>query len=89
MKTKFPDPTLVVRVGAGSVAALPSVASVKHLHSIISLEQQVFPCLVDMKWTGVRINTDQVDILEKKLQATYDLCIERVKDATELLAKKL
>tara|TARA_Y100000310_G_scaffold117378_1_gene116131 strand:+ start:47 stop:1939 length:1893 start_codon:yes stop_codon:yes gene_type:complete len=52
------------------------------LHSIVSLEQQVFPCLLDMKWKGVRINTDQVDILEKKLQATYDLCIKRVKDAT-------
>ena len=52
------------------------------LHSIISLEQQVFPCLVDMKWRGVRVSEDQVDILEKKLQATYDKCMDRIKDAT-------
>ena len=35
-----------------------------------------------MKWKGVRISEDQVDILEKKLQLTYDACIERIKDAT-------
>tara|TARA_R110002110_G_scaffold107724_1_gene269456 strand:- start:97 stop:1518 length:1422 start_codon:yes stop_codon:yes gene_type:complete len=56
--------------------------NMQDLHTIVSLEQQVFPCLVDMKWKGVRINEDQVDVLEKKLQATYDLCIKRIKAAT-------
>ena len=28
-------------------------------------------CLLDMKWRGVRVSEDQVDILEKKLQKTY------------------
>ena len=56
--------------------------NLQDLHTIVALEQQVFPCLLDMKWKGVRVSEDQVDILEKKLQLTYDACIERIKDAT-------
>ena len=56
--------------------------NMQDLHTIVTLEQQVFPCLVDMKWKGVRVSEDQVDVLEKKLQATYDLCIKRIKAAT-------
>ena len=56
--------------------------TMQDLHTIVTLEQQVFPCLVDMKWKGVRISEDQIDILEKKLQLTYDACIDRIKDAT-------
>ena len=59
--------------------------NLQDLYAVISLEQQVFPCLVDMKWRGVRISEDQLDILEKKLQSTYDKCIKRVKDATGIV----
>tara|TARA_R100001086_G_scaffold249161_1_gene188075 strand:- start:206 stop:2134 length:1929 start_codon:yes stop_codon:yes gene_type:complete len=54
----------------------------QELHSIVSLEQRVFPCLVDMKWKGVRVNLNQLEILEKKLKTTYSDCVERVKKAT-------
>jgi DNA polymerase I-like protein with 3'-5' exonuclease and polymerase domains len=54
----------------------------QELHSIVSLEQRVFPCLVDMKWKGVRVDLNQLEILEKKLKTTYSDCVERVKKAT-------
>jgi len=57
----------------------------QELHSIVSLEQRVFPCLVDMKWKGVRVDLDQLDIVEKKLNTTYQGCIERVKKATGII----
>ena len=56
--------------------------NIQDLHTIVALEQQVFPCLLDMKWKGVRVSEDQVDILEKKLQLTYNTCMKRIKDAT-------
>jgi len=56
--------------------------NMQDLHTIVALEQQVFPCLADMKWRGVRISEDQIGILEKKMKVKYDLCIKRIKDAT-------
>ena len=56
--------------------------NMQDLHTIVALEQQVFPCLADMKWRGVRISEDQIGILEKKMKIKYDLCIKRIKDAT-------
>ena len=32
----------------------------QNLHSIVELETDVLPCIVEMKWRGVRINEDQV-----------------------------
>ena len=61
---------------------LKKEVQIQDLFAIVALEQEVFPCLVDMKWKGVRISEDQVNILEKKLQVTYDACIDRIKDAT-------
>ena len=49
------------------------------LGNVRDLEIKVFPCLLDMKWKGVKVSEDQVAILEKKLASTYDECINRVK----------
>ena len=38
----------------------------QNLHSILELETNVLPCLVEMKWRGVRVNEDHVAVLEKK-----------------------
>ena len=38
------------------------------LHAIVELEQQVFPCLLEMKLKGVRIDEDQLARVEKTLQ---------------------
>ena len=54
----------------------------QNLHSIVELETDVLPCVVDMKWKGVRINEDQVDIIEKKYKKTYDECLKSVEKKT-------
>jgi DNA polymerase I-like protein with 3'-5' exonuclease and polymerase domains len=54
----------------------------QNLHSIVELETDVLPCIVEMKWRGVRINEDQVAVIEKKLKKTYDECLKSVKAKT-------
>jgi len=54
----------------------------QNLHSIVELETDVLPCVVEMKWKGVRINEDQVAIIEKKYKQTYDDCLESVETET-------
>ena len=54
----------------------------QNLHSIVELETDVLPCIVEMKWRGVRINEDQVAVIEKKLKKTYDECLKSVKKHT-------
>jgi len=54
----------------------------QNLHSIVELETDVLPCVVEMKWKGVRINEDQVAIIEKKYKQTYEDCLESVRKHT-------
>jgi len=54
----------------------------QNLHSIVELETDVLPCVVEMKWRGVRINEDQVAVIEKKLKKTYDECLKSVEAKT-------
>ena len=54
----------------------------QNLHSILKLETDVLPCLVEMKWRGVKINEDHVVVLEKKFKHIYDKCLESVKEQT-------
>ena len=54
----------------------------QNLHSIFKLETDVLPCLVEMKWRGVRVNEDHVAVLEKKFKQIYDVCLEAVKKQT-------
>ena len=50
------------------------------LENIAKLETRVFPCILDMKWNGVRVNEEQVSVLETKLKRTFDECLNRLKD---------
>ena len=48
------------------------------LHAIVELEQQVFPCLLDMKLKGVRVDENQIERVESTLQKNYDFYMKRV-----------
>ena len=52
------------------------------LQSIVELEQEVFPCILDMKIKGVRVSEKQVEGLEYKLKKTYDSHIKRIHNDT-------
>jgi DNA polymerase I-like protein with 3'-5' exonuclease and polymerase domains len=54
----------------------------QNLHSILELETDVLPCLVEMKWRGVKVDEDHVEILEKKFKHIYDECLKSVKKQT-------
>jgi len=54
----------------------------QELHSIVELEQKVFPCILDMKIKGVRVSEEQVESLEYKFKKTYNSYIKRIHDAT-------
>jgi len=52
------------------------------LHSIVELEQKVFPCILDMKIKGVRVSEKQVESLEYKFKKKYNSFIKRIHDDT-------
>ena len=54
----------------------------QELHSIVELEQKVFPCILDMKIKGVRVSEKQVESLEYKFKKTYNSYIKRIHDDT-------
>ena len=49
------------------------------LDQIVALETKALPVIVDMKWKGVRIDENHIDVLESKFKRTIDTCKERVK----------
>jgi len=50
------------------------------LHSIFELETSLFPCLVEMKARGVRINLDHAEKVEKDLIKVENKMIQGIKD---------
>ena len=52
------------------------------LQSIFKLETDLFPCLVDMRFLGVRVDIEQAHKLKKKLIEEEKLCLEEVKKET-------
>lgn len=54
----------------------------QNLHTILQLETDVLPCIVEMKWRGVRVDEDHVGVLEKKFKYNYDECLKSVKKQT-------
>ncbi len=52
------------------------------LQSIVELEQEVLPCILDMKIKGVRVSEKQVDQLEYQLKKSYDHYIKTIHDET-------
>jgi len=61
---------------------LKKEVKIQNLHSILELETNVLPCLVEMKWKGVRIDEGHVSVLEKKFKHIYDSCLKSVKEQT-------
>ena len=61
---------------------LKKEVKIQNLHSILELETNVLPCLVEMKWKGVRIDEGHVSVLEKKFKYIYDECLKAVKKQT-------
>ena len=51
----------------------------KTLESIFNLETSLFPCLVDMRFTGVRINEKRAKTLRKDLEKRRDRIIRGIK----------
>ena len=54
------------------------------LQKIFKLELDLFPCLVEMKWRGVRIDIDQADQVEKHLKKREDILMKQIEDETGL-----
>ena len=54
----------------------------KSLRKIFTLETKLFPCLVDMKFKGVRIDVQKAERFGKKLEKRRDNLINIIKDRT-------
>ncbi len=52
--------------------------------NIFELETRLFPCLVDMKFTGVRIDTQKLERLGKRLTLRRDNLLKIIKKHTQL-----
>jgi len=52
--------------------------------SIFNLETDLFPCLVDMRFLGVRVNTQATYELKKKLIAEELLLLQKIKKETSI-----
>ena len=54
------------------------------LKKIFQLETDLFPCLVDMKFKGVRIDTKKAEIFGKELEKKRDVLINTIKKDTKI-----
>ncbi len=54
------------------------------LESIFNLETDLFPCLVDMKFKGVRVDVENAHKLKQKLSEQEKLLLQEVKKETQL-----
>ena len=52
------------------------------IEDIFNLETELFPCLVDMRFLGVRVNTEAAYELKKKLLAEEKACLQIVQKET-------
>jgi DNA polymerase I-like protein with 3'-5' exonuclease and polymerase domains len=52
--------------------------------NIFELETRLFPCLVDMKFKGVRIDTQKLEHLGKRLRRRRDNLLNIIKKHTKL-----
>jgi DNA polymerase I-like protein with 3'-5' exonuclease and polymerase domains len=52
------------------------------LQSIFNLETDLFPCLVDMRFLGVRVDIEKAHKLKKQLSKEEKLCLQEVKKET-------
>ena len=54
------------------------------LEAIFNLETDLFPCLVDMKFKGVRVDVENAHKLKKKLSEQEKLLLQEVKKETQI-----
>jgi DNA polymerase I-like protein with 3'-5' exonuclease and polymerase domains len=52
------------------------------IQSIFELETELFPCLVDMRFLGVRVDTESAHKLKEELLAEEKGCLQKVKKET-------
>ena len=52
------------------------------LESIFTLEKELFPCLVDMRFLGVRVDLEAASQLKNKLSLEEKECLQKVKKET-------
>ncbi len=54
------------------------------LNSIFELETELFPCLVDMRFLGVRVDVEAAQKLKEELHKEEKLCLSEVKKETQV-----
>jgi DNA polymerase I-like protein with 3'-5' exonuclease and polymerase domains len=54
----------------------------QNLENIYQLETELFPCLIDMKFKGVRVDVEQAHLLKKKLSTEENHLLQEVKKHT-------
>ena len=54
------------------------------LTKVFDLETQLFPCLIDMKFKGVRVDVESAHLLKKKLVEQEKQCLLEVSKATQV-----
>jgi DNA polymerase I-like protein with 3'-5' exonuclease and polymerase domains len=52
------------------------------LWTIFNMETKLFPCLVDMRFKGVRVDVEKADIIKKQLVDKENKIINKIKDLT-------
>ena len=52
------------------------------LHQVFDLETQLFPCLIDMKFKGVRVDVEKAHHLKNSLIAREEKLMKEIKDET-------
>ena len=54
------------------------------IQSIFDLETELFPCLVDMRFLGVRVDVEGAQKLKEELSIEEKACLQEVKKATQV-----
>ena len=56
----------------------------QELTSIFDLETRLLPCLIDMKWNGVRVDLEKAEKIKKNLQAQETKVLRQIKKDTNV-----
>ena len=56
----------------------------QELSSIFDLETRLLPCLIDMKWNGVRVDLEKAETIKKNLQAQENKVLRQIKKDTNV-----
>ena len=54
----------------------------QELTSIFDLETRLLPCLIDMKWNGVRVDLEKAELIKKNLQIQENKILRQIKKDT-------